>query len=250
MKKLICLLLVAVLLFVPATAFALTDSDSVAERMAGDPLDVQLQKILNSPYTTPYQKELALEKYNFLTSYAESSFSDDARTDYYCFIPVVQYTQGAGNWCGPATIYQTLKYINGSSPSQQQIANSVIVGGLTSIPNLISYLNNNQSRNSYMSTTFSPNQTNFFNGLIKTTIVNCNAPVIAIFRPTRIPNLVNPGSGMHYANIRGQSGDGGTIYMVDPYYHTIGGSNYYTVTRDALMSAILDCDAGCRELIY
>lgn len=250
MKKLICLLLVAVLLFVPVTAFALTDSNSVAEQMAGDPLDVQLQKILNSPYSTDYQKELALEKYNFLTGYDEQKISKDTRVDYYCFIPVTQYTQQAGNWCGPATIYQTLKYINGTSPSQQQIANSVIVGGLTSIPNLISYLNNNQTRNSYMSTTFLSSQTAFFNNLIKTTIVNCNAPVIALFRPNQISTLENPGSGMHYANIRGQSGDGGTIYMVDPYYHTIGGSNYYTVTRTVLMNAILACDAGCRELIY
>lgn len=100
MKKLMCLLLVAVFLFVPVTAFALD-----GEQMAAEPLNVQLQKILDSPTMTTYQKELAQEKYDFLMAYREHNVLPGMRTDYYCFISVAQYTQEAGNWCGPATIY-------------------------------------------------------------------------------------------------------------------------------------------------
>jgi len=241
------------LIFIPTISYANT---TVSSSMAADPLDVQLQNILSSPNMTPEQKEIAIEKYNLLTNSASYKIKN-LRTDYYCSIPVTRYAQAASNWCGPATIYQTLKYINGTCVSQSNIASSVMnSNGVTTIPALTNYINNNQTANSYLSATFTASQTDYFSYLIRTTISVYDAPVVALLKPYKLFSSgygLSPtptsSTGMHFVNIRGQSSDGGYVYLVDPGY-TVGGSGSYSVTRTALMNAILECDAGCRVIIY
>lgn len=120
---------------------------------------------------------------------------------------------------------------------------------VTTISALTNHLNNNQSRASYLSTTILNTQTDFFSYLVRLTIQNENTPVIVLFVPNQVPILQPASTGMHFANIRGQTSDGSSVFMVDPGY-TVGGSGCYTVTRTALLNAICACSSGCNVVIY
>ena len=99
------------------------------------PYEKQLQDILDNPKLTEAQKEMAVIAINEAIQIRETESkmqSINSRTTYTeTTIGVTAYTQETNYYCGPATAYQTLKYLGGIvpgtyyPPSQSSIARAI-----------------------------------------------------------------------------------------------------------------------------
>lgn len=154
---------------------------------------------------------------------------------------MTQYKQETSYYCGPASVYQTLKYMNGTSPSQSIIASALgtTTDGTdgTKIP---PYLNEKQSDNYYVTsviTTESMMKSNINSDL------NRGYPVIARIRLTSNMDSYdnwNYTTAGHFINIGGQNSNQSRFTIVDPYYgYSNGpGTPKYDVSSEALLEAL------------
>ena len=144
---------------------------------------------------------------------------------------VTAFLQDNGHYCGPATVKQTLHYINGNSSSQSTYATALgtTTAGtdMTVIPCV---LNNNQSSHDYVYSSFS-NISTWITYL--RSALSANVPAIADINT--IGSVWPYETTGHFVNLSGlnyDSEDGpglNTVLVTDPYQPGFG-NHWYSMT--------------------
>lgn len=175
------------------------------------------------------EKQIMIDKLNdnFVTTKSTSSSYSPM------YLGVHYYMQETSYYCGPATVYQTLKYINGSSESQDDIADELgtTVDG-TDGSMIPPYLNEQQSDNYYVTYTITSESS------LKSAI---DYDMRHYFPTILRVSLVEDSdfgyySAGHYLNVGGQTSGATEYNIVDPYYGYNNGpdsSSYYVSFDDA-----------------
>lgn len=196
----------------------------------------RIQMVENDDSLSDDEKQIMIDKLNgnFLTTKSSRS----TRSSYSpMYLGVKYYKQETSYYCGPATVYQTLKYINGSSESQDDIADALgTTEDGTDGSNIPPYLNEQQSENDYIAYTITKesrlkNAINFD--------MKFGYPTILRVKLTKDSEFGYKSNG-HYLNVGGQTAGGEEYDIVDPYYGYKNGpsSSSYYVSFDAVYTAV------------
>ncbi|MFJ7953979.1 C39 family peptidase [Lysinibacillus sp. NPDC096418] len=149
---------------------------------------------------------------------------------------VPYFKQAYSYYCGPATVKQTLQFINGSSNTQDTIASGI---GTTTdgsnLANMVTYINKNQSKHSYMVHS-SPDE-DLIRGIPEYAVRN-GSPAILRLKIAKGGNWTYTSSG-HYMNMSGYSNYGKSIRVTDPYIGWVNASSTgsYWVTSNEIYTA-------------
>ena len=160
------------------------------------------------------------------------------QTYYNIDLGMYYYKQEYDYYCGPATVYQMLKYFNGTSPSQQDIARALgttsagTVG--TEIPK---YLNKKQNFRTYDIYTVST-----LSGMkvVINDALDANAPVVLRIKLPSTNNEFGYYTPGHFLNVGGQNTGAINYKIVDPFYGYSGGpqSSTYNVSAQGVLQAV------------
>lgn len=196
-------------------------------------VEEQIEKIMDNEIFTEEQKEIALNKLN-----------DDIlicpKVIYHSItLSVPHCEQERSYWCGPATAQQTIRYLTGSADDQFEIARNMGTESQhgTSSDDLLFYINQNQSRNLYVSID-SPSFITF-KKRINDGLSEYGAPPILRLNTKGVEAFSYHVSG-HMLNLSGQN-SGATLYrLTDPYITWVDSSSSgtYWIDEDSLYDAI------------
>ena len=239
LKRVVSLVLVSIIAVgLSSTAFAL---EKIIEGPTGGMVvpgersitaQEQIDAVKRDPSLSETQKQHIIDKINgvYLHSIGPQSYDN-------IYLGMKQFKQINTYYCGPATVYQTLHYSNGSSPSQQNIASALgtTTDGTdgTKIP---PYLNSQQTENSYIILPIT--QLVNFKDAVKYGM-KYKAPTVLRIR-LRGNNEFGYTTDGHFLNIGGQN-TGATQYLiVDPYFGYANGPSTptYYVSDVAAFNAL------------
>ncbi|MDR2043335.1 MAG: C39 family peptidase [Clostridium sp.] len=183
-------------------------------------LDAAIDEIRNDSRLSLSEKSRRIDKINLLrpenmpggSGYAATQSLPNAAS--LCMVPV--FTQETAYYCGPATVKQTLTYINGSAPSQSVIEGEI---GTTSagsvLQYMLDYINEEQDENIYV-IVHQPSeqaiQTMVYNAVLHSAPAICRVAFSASFPDGSWKYSTNG----HYMNANGYSGYGAEILVTDP----------------------------------
>ena len=181
------------------------------------------QKIIKNKSFSSLEKQTVLDKLSIFETGSPMKVLPNASGS----ITVSVCTQETSYYCGPATVQQTLKYINGSAASQTSIANSIgtTTAGSALSP-MVTYTNNNQSRNTYI-IIYDPNVQQIQN--MVSYAVSYRAPVMCRLKFTQGGNWPYSTNG-HFMNANGYHTYGDYILVTDPNIKNVNPSasgSYY-----------------------
>ena len=226
-------------------ATSLNNVETSAES-TNDILDGDLSYDEGAEVYIPTDEDIALNHEKlYVTSDSNSKNKTFRRSSqgFYQVLSVNCFKQETNYWCGPATVKQTINYMNGSSSSQKTYANQLGTStsgtDMTSIP---SVLNNNISshRYSYMSIGSFSNYTNNI-----CSALSSGTPIVIDIKATGQEGWPYSTNG-HYINISGiDSNSRHNLLMVtDPWYKALGNNWYdaslvYTVNNNHFRQAMI-----------
>lgn len=121
--------------------------------------------------------------------------------------------QEQSNWCGPATLKQTLHYFNGTAPEQNVLAAEMIRNGITTDTMMCNKLNEYQNQRTYVKADV-PSEAALVN-LLAEGLKTYEAPVIAIVDTNARPNDFTY-TAQHFLNVTGISTAKKSAYLIDP----------------------------------
>jgi hypothetical protein len=157
-------------------------------------------------------------------------------------INVPNFKQETTYYCGPATTKQTMQYINGSSQTQSQIASALgTTSDGTDGTKIVTYLNNNQKRNSY--TIATDLSVDGFKDRIYKSVAVFNSPMVLRVKFTNTSgNSWKYSTTGHFMNVSGFTQDINTVRVTDPNIKNVNpsASDQYYVSFSELRQAELD----------
>lgn len=191
------------------------------------------------------KKQAFMDKYNF---YLAMKNKQDSPKDSKALLrtlsasgsgmlTVMVCKQETSYYCGPATCQQVLNYVGSSGWTQQEIARKI---GTTkdgsNLPDMRTFLNNNQGRTAYLITT-RPTMEDLKSAVAYDVLV-AGTPSVARLKITKGGSWLYSSNG-HYLNVAGYSNSGETMRIVDPYIQWIqpSHSGVYNITCTELYSA-------------
>ena len=195
------------------------------------------QDVSSDPKLTQTQKNIALKKSNLPVS---AQFNN-------IWLGVSRARQTNSYYCGPATIYQQVRFLKGWSNAQQFYAGAPTYAtsfsmdkldtnkyGATPWDNMHRTLNYHVN-NFYYARSFVTSKTDFKNKINST--LSQNAPVALLLRTdTQYPGVFSYSSRGHFFSIAGQN-TGATLYLiVDPN----SASKYYYISDAEAYKAVVD----------
>ena len=202
---------------VPPTEVILTNEERVEE-------------IKNDPSLTEDEKEEMIFK-----------ITSDVAT--YAFSPkhlgIKYFKQKYNYYCGPATVYQTLYYLNKTSPSQDTIASALgTTTDGTDGSKIPTYLNKQQDEVAY--TIVSINNASTFRSKIDSAMNN-DYPVVLRVKFSS-DSAFGYNTAGHFLNLGGQTAGATQYEMVDPYYGYSSGpsSSAYSLPSEDVYQAVID----------
>lgn len=184
-------------------------------------IEEQLEAYLAQPDKTPEQKQAATKKAELAQSLTNSAgfpktYSTRAPAK---ALAVPFFSQENNHYCGPATVKQTVHYLLGESPQQDDIAATLDTNETgTDTNNICDYLNENTAP--YYTVLWSWADANVLSQMVTSDIDN-NQPIVAhvIIRSTTYWPYTTSG---HYMNYNGYASNGATIYVTDPFADRYG----------------------------
>lgn len=184
----------------------LADGAVAGERMS---LDNQYQFIMKNG--SPKQKEEA----KLLFQQVQSGFKGVPYAIGHWELSVTHCEQKASTWCGPATLMQTLLYINGTSPTQQRLSeiletDTTIVG--TTDTMMLKKVNSLQNEHAYYEIDITT-QDGYMNTIYSS--LSSDKPVIDIVRGAN-SNGVLDYKYDHFLSISGIDTKTAKVFIVDP----------------------------------
>lgn len=191
----------------------------------------QLSRYLERQGLTAEQREEAIEKYNLGQSLANGNNLARAAHASSKVLSVPWFSQENGYYCGPATVRQTVYYLNDMADSQTIIANAL---GTTSTSGtdtnkMCEYLNDNTDY-TYSVLWWWADADAFSDMVIADT--DANQPIIGHISMSSKGDWPYATSG-HYINYNGYSDSGETFHVTDPYADRYGITDgKYTISND------------------
>lgn len=193
--------------------------------------DDQLSSYLERTDLTPTQRENAISKHNMGQYLANGGELVRIARSTSNTLSVPWYSQEESYYCGPATVKQTIHYINGISDTQDEIADDLGTSANygTDTNNMCTYLNNNTDY-SYEVLWWWADASAFSNMVISDT--DDDKPIIGhVIISTKGDWPYTTGG--HYINYNGYSSSGETFNVTDPYVDRFGDTDgKYTITND------------------
>ncbi len=187
----------------------------------------QLRIISNSKILSDEQKLQAVEKINFVKQANKLKLDEITplyNTTFNFTVEIPYFKQKNSYYCGPATTKQSLHYINGVSPSQDVIANSLgTTTAGTDGANIVTYMNANQNYIYYMAITPSA-EAGMANMIYHGLTVYGTAPILRLKMTTA--QGWPYGSAGHFMNVSGQYTVNGAVQyeVTDPYIQYVNQS--------------------------
>lgn len=190
-----------------------TDGDVITEKKS---IDQQLSEYLARTDKTPEAKQAALQKAELAKSLTNgTNILSHASRATSKNLSMTFYSQSNSYYCGPATTQQTLKYLNGSSPSQSTLATELgtTSSSGTDTNNISDYLNNNTDK-SYSVLWWWADASALSDMVI--TDVDAGTPIVAHVIISTKSEWPYTTTG-HYMNYNGYSSSGSSINVTDPW---------------------------------
>lgn len=194
----------------------------------------QINKILNNPLFSKEKKQAAYEKYLIGNEIVSGKFYRDRSANSSNIMNVPWCPQTEGYYCGPASVQQVLTYLNGYSPSQDDLAkelNTTRYNG-TDTGRIVDYLNSQISK-TYEARWSWKDKYVLEHMVVYATDVN-DLPIIAHIIVPEHDTAGNPlpvyswpfYTDGHYVVYNGYSNGGSTIHVTDPYAHMANYNQY------------------------
>lgn len=231
-NKAMCLILATCLMLTGSvTAFAGGPDDNGGIIFVGgvipeDPISTaqQILQIREEPSYTTVQKDTLV---NELMGHKSGVNKRSARTAAMTLPNFPYYYQQSGYWCIPATVQMTLKYVNGSSPSQSSLADSMGVDISSGVPlsEAVPFLNNEQSRAGY--TQIWPGSVSAMRDDFYAIMKNENAPAIISTKFSTDEGYPYDMNYHHALCVTGQKADGESFRLHDPILNANVPESYY-----------------------
>lgn len=193
----------------------------------------QLAQYLARTDITSSAKKAAIDKHNLGQRLASGVGNDFSRTVHATekVLDVPWYSQTNSYYCGPATVKQTLQYLNDKSDSQSDIASDLGTSAKsgTDTNTMKNYLNN-KTDCSYEVLWWWADADAFSDMVISDT--DDDIPIIGHVVISTKGDWPFTTSG-HYINYNGYSSSGEIFYVTDPYVDRYGNSDgKYTISND------------------
>ncbi|WP_312355723.1 C39 family peptidase [Aminipila sp.] len=191
------------------------DSGEVSDNYIDlDNIDKEIQAVVNDNSLSKAEKNAKIEKLSIFKNMDKSLKSTRGTDKSSAKLKVSVSTQETGYYCGPATVKQTLTYINGKADSQSSIAKAI---GTTTdgsaLINMVGYVNEKKQAYVGYEIVQDPNIAE-----IQTCInYSCNIgnPIMCRLKFSKGGDWAYSTSG-HYMNANGYKDYGGYIYVTDP----------------------------------
>lgn len=229
MKKKVLLFAICISLCFPVQVFAAEPANV---------LDGDLSLEEGAELHIPTQEEISLERQKL----SQANGLSLQRASINKTLNVTTYKQINSYYCGPATVQQTIHFLNGTAQGQAYYANELgTTTAGTDMTKIDDVLNNHTSKR-YVYTEFN-NYTNWCNMIIQD-IVNNNMPPVIDINTENVSEWPYATSG-HFLNISGYQNDPTVrVRVTDPYEKGLGNHWYsgpvvYQANSDHWRSAII-----------
>lgn len=238
MKKRFISILLAITVCILSSISALAIDNKNEQHFLGvipeDPISVaeQINRIKNDTrYSNEKKAELISDILTRNNSLQNRSISSTPAITLSGF---TYYYQQSSYWCVPACIKMTLKYVNGSAPTQSAIATALGVDNSSGVPlsEAVPYLNNNQTNANY--TQIWPNSVSTMKSDFYSILNDEDAPAIICTIFTTDEGYPYNMTYYHALCVTGQTANGASFRLHDPIYNVNVAESYY-ITADNIM---------------
>lgn len=200
-------------------------------------IDTAIAKITNDSTLTEEEKQMTIDKLIFVfnATFGGVNLRDTVSRSGSIAVPV--FTQENGHYCGPATVKQTLTYINGSADTQDNIAAAIkTTEAGSTLENMVNYVNVNKNGGSTYRIIKDPSKATI-QSMVENDVRN-GLPVMCRLKFSRGGSWQYTTAG-HFMNANGYTNYGAEICVTDPNIKRVdsSASGAYWVTIQELYLA-------------